>query len=261
MYFLANTSNNPITLFHFFYLCFMSVLVTLGARDALSDLSGMETGTEASTDIDESDGQSVEISSPSIRPKLFTPEAFSQSIKDRARPESNTSNISSATLVSPLNSSQNFIEDSVTSSVTSKLSDSTSKSSTQVESPRHFFDKNTGILTPTSLPLPGTPPFSSSAPDPTLVPIPTFSTAQMSPRDTTTVHSPTSTFDDVQVEDDKELGERELITPTQESNDRREMQSPVSSKKEPLPVTNMGKLPSLEGDVILDINNNIKNPC
>ena len=152
---------------------------SLGMRDALSDLSGMDTGTEASTDVEESNGMSDSVSAR--RPKLITPDAFTHSAsKHSYRPESSNSNGSSVTSVSALNLSQHSVDDILNSSASSRLSESTLRSSMQDGTPQSSFVDESHVMTPTSLPLPQTPP-AHSAPDASSVPIPTFhSTLQSS---------------------------------------------------------------------------------
>ncbi|XP_048577048.1 enhancer of mRNA-decapping protein 4 isoform X2 [Nematostella vectensis] len=133
----------------------MSSIVTsigLGVKDGLSDLSGMETGTEASTDVDESDPGPPDTPGSSHH-KLITPDAFT---KGSSRPESMTSSI---TTVSALPNASG-VDMPLDGSVSSNLSDTTVKSSLAEslrDTPRSSFSDNR-VLTPTSLPLPPTPP-------------------------------------------------------------------------------------------------------
>ena len=79
---------------------------------------------------------------------------------------------SSVTIVSGLNNSQGSVDELLGSSVSSRLSDTTIRSSNSV-TPQGSFAQESGILTPTSLPLPPSPTVMS-APDPSSVPIPNF---------------------------------------------------------------------------------------
>ena len=139
-------------------------------HDALSDLSGIETGTEASTDAEEPDEQS---DGPlPARTKLITPEAFANTAsRGSPRPEAvSSSGGSSVTMVSGLNNSQVSVDELLGSSVSSRLSDTTVRSSNSA-TPQGSFAQDSGLLTPTSLPLPGSP---TQAPDPSAIPIPNF---------------------------------------------------------------------------------------
>ncbi|XP_031552584.1 enhancer of mRNA-decapping protein 4-like isoform X2 [Actinia tenebrosa] len=227
-----------------------------GARDALSDLSvETGTGTEASVDLDESDAASD--TSASTRPKLIAPDAFTHTTKDASRPESNASNVSSGTLVSALEASQNSVEESVMSSVTSRLSDST-RSSTQETVPQNFFGQPSSVLTPTSLPLPATPPFSL-APDAAAVPIPTFKSSPITPKNTETLFHPNPRGDglglDVEAKEERAEdsdGEERSLTPvadvTVEGSEQAEEPSPASVGKDPIAVTKVTKSESTESD-------------
>ena len=136
-------------------------------HDALSDLSGIETGTEASTDAEEPDDHPD--GPPPSRAKLITPEAFAS--KGSPRPEAVSSSAgSSVTMVSGLNNSQVSVDELLGSSVSSRLSDTTVRSSNSATTQGSFVHES-GILTPTSLPLPGSP---TLAPDPSAIPIPNF---------------------------------------------------------------------------------------
>lgn len=149
-------------------------------HDALSDLSGMETGTEASTDVEEPD-ESTDGPNPA-RAKLITPEAFKNTVsRGSPRPEGMNSSGSSVTMVSGLNNSQGSVDELLGSSVSSRLSDTTIRSSNSA-TPQGSFAQDSGLRTPTSLPLPPSP-TSMHAPDPRAVPIPHF---QSSPRGSTT---------------------------------------------------------------------------
>lgn len=140
-------------------------------HDALSDLSGIETGTEASTDVEEHD-DNTDGPHP-VRAKLITPEAFkNSSSRISSRPEAISSSGSSVTMVSRLNNSQGSVDDLLGSSASSRLSDSTIRSSNSA-TPQGSFHDSGGILTPTSVPLPPSPTVMG-APDPSAVPIPNF---------------------------------------------------------------------------------------
>ena len=140
-------------------------------HDALSDLSGIETGTEASTDVEEHD-DSTDGPHP-VRAKLITPEAFkNSSSRISSRPEAISSSGSSVTMVSRLNNSQGSVDDLLGSSASSRLSDSTIRSSNSA-TPQGSFQDSGSILTPTSVPLPPSPTVMG-APDPSAVPIPNF---------------------------------------------------------------------------------------
>lgn len=144
-------------------------------HDALSDLSGMETGTEASTDVEEHDDATDELHPG--HPKLMTPEAFKNSVsKTSTQPEVVSSSGSSVTMVSRLNTSQGSVDELLASSLSSCVTDSTIRSSTS-GTPQGLL-RDSGVRTPTSLPLP-TSPTITSASEPGTVPIPYF---QSSPR-------------------------------------------------------------------------------
>jgi hypothetical protein len=211
--------------------------------------------------MDESDGTGSDVSA-STRPKLIAPEAFTHSSKDSPRPESNASNVSSGTVVSALDASHNSVDDSVMSSVTSKLSEST-KSSIQEAASQNFYSQASGVLTPTSLPLPGTPPFSV-APDPTAVPIPNFKSSPVSPmiNDKVPKQSPGGTLEGLgksiddevpgeETEQDSESEDR-AATPVAEimveETEQVEGRSPASVGKDPIAVTEMSKSESSESD-------------
>ncbi|XP_078367719.1 enhancer of mRNA-decapping protein 4-like isoform X2 [Oculina patagonica] len=152
----------------------LSSLTTVASQsvvhDALSDLSGVETGTEASTDAEEPD-EHTDGPLPA-RTKLITPEAFANTAsRGSPRPEAvSSSGGSSVTMVSGLNNSQVSVDELLGSSVSSRLSDTTVRSSNSA-TPQGSFAHDSGLLTPTSLPLPGSP---TQAPDPSSVPIPNF---------------------------------------------------------------------------------------
>lgn len=222
----------------------------IGARDALSDLSvETGTGTEPSVDLDESDAASD--SSASTKPKLIAPDAFTHHV---SRPESNASNVSSGTLVSALEASQNSVDESVISSVTSRLSDST-KSSTQETAPQNFYGPPSGILTPTSLPLPATPPFSI-APDATTVPIPSFKSSPITPKNTESMFQPSPRGGsglDAEAREGKEEesdGEERSLTPVADVTveESEQTESPASVGKDPIAVTKVVKSESTESD-------------
>lgn len=138
----------------------------------MSDLSGIETGTEASTDAEEPD-EHTDGPLP-VRTKLITPEAFANSVsRSSPRPEAvSSSGGSSVTMVSGLNNSQVSVDELLGSSVSSRLSDTTVRSSNSA-TPQGSFTHDSGLLTPTSLPLPASPTVSQ-APDPSAIPIPHF---------------------------------------------------------------------------------------
>lgn len=138
----------------------------------MSDLSGIETGTEASTDAEEPD-EHTDGPLP-VRTKLITPEAFANSVsRSSPRPEAvSSSGGSSVTMVSGLNNSQVSVDELLGSSASSRLSDTTVRSSNSA-TPQGSFTHDSGLLTPTSLPLPASPTVSQ-APDPSAIPIPHF---------------------------------------------------------------------------------------
>lgn len=139
-------------------------------HDALSDLSGIETGTETSTDVEEPD-ENTDGPYP-VRAKLITPEAFKNTAsRGSPRPEAISSSGSSVTMVSGLNNSQGSVDELLGSSVSSRLSDTTIRSSGS-GTPQGSFAQDSG-LTPTSLPLPPSPTVML-APDPSAIPIPNF---------------------------------------------------------------------------------------
>ncbi|XP_067055317.1 enhancer of mRNA-decapping protein 4-like isoform X1 [Acropora muricata] len=157
----------------------LSSLTTVAGQsvihDALSDLSGVETGTEASTDVEEHD-EATDEPHPG-QPKLMTPEAFKNSgSKMSTQPEAVSSSGSSVTLVSRLNTSQGSVDELLASSLSSRVSDSTIRSSTSV-TPQGCLHES-GVRTPTSLPLPASPTITNAS-EPSTVPIPYF---QSSPR-------------------------------------------------------------------------------
>ena len=141
-------------------------------HDALSDLSGVETGTEASTDVEEADEQTDGLLP--VRTKLITPEAFANSVsRGSPRPEAvSSSGGSSVTMVSGLNNSQVSVDELLGSSVSSRLSDTTVRSSNSA-TPQGSFTHDSGLLTPTSLPLPASPTVTQ-APAPSAIPMPNF---------------------------------------------------------------------------------------
>lgn len=141
-------------------------------HDALSDLSGVETGTEASTDAEEPD-EHTDGHLP-VRAKLLTPEAFANSVsRSSPHPEAvSSSGGSSVTMVSGLNNSQVSVDELLGSSVSSRLSDATVRSSNSA-TPQGSFTHDSGLLTPTSLPLPASPTVTQ-APDRSAIPIPNF---------------------------------------------------------------------------------------
>lgn len=151
---------------------FLCRFVCAVIHDALSDLSGVETGTEASTDVEEPD-EHTDGHLP-VRTKLITPEAFASSIsRGSPHPEAvSSSGGSSVTMVSGLNNSQVSVDELLGSSVSSRLSDTTVRSSNSA-TPQGSFTHDSGLLTPTSLPLPASPTVTQS-PDPSAVPIPNF---------------------------------------------------------------------------------------
>ena len=141
-------------------------------HDALSDLSGVETGTEASTDVEDPDEQTDGLLP--VRTKLITPEAFVNSVsRGSPRPEAiSSSGGSSVTMVSGLNNSQVSVDELLGSSVSSRLSDATARSSNSA-TPQGSFTHDSGLLTPTSLPLPASPTVTQAL-DPGAIPIPSF---------------------------------------------------------------------------------------
>lgn len=173
----------------------LSSLTTVAGQsvihDALSDLSGVETGTEASTDVEEPE-ESTDGPVPG-RTKLITPQAFESTVSQGSpHPEAvNSSSGSSITLISGLNNSQASVDELLGSSVSSRLSDSTVKSSNSA-TPQGSFSHENGILTPTSLPLPQSP--VTLTPNPSAIPILNFqSSPQMASVQNT--QSPTSSFE------------------------------------------------------------------
>lgn len=159
----------------------LSSLTTVAGQsvihDALSDLSGIDTGTEASTDVEEHDEATCTDGPHPIRTKLMTPEAFKNTgSKNSSHPEAVSSSGSSVTMVSGLNTSQGSVDELLASSLSSRVSDSTIRSSSSGTPQGSFHDS--GVRTPTSLPLPESPTIVS-APQPTTIPIPYF---QSSPR-------------------------------------------------------------------------------
>ena len=155
----------------------------------MSDLSGVETGTEASTDAEEPD-EHTDGPLP-VRTKLITPEAFANSVsRNSPRPEAvSSSGGSSATMVSGLNDSQVSVDELLGSSVSSRLSDTTVRSSNSA-TPQGSFTHDSGLLTPTSLPLPASPTVTQ-APDPSAIPIPNFQSSPQ-PGSIQSKSSPTS---------------------------------------------------------------------
>ena len=149
-----------------------NVFVCVVIHDALSDLSGVETGTEGSTDVEEPD-EHTDGPLP-VRTKLITPEAFANSVsRGSPRPEAlGSSSGSSVTMVSGLNNSQVSVDELLGSSVSSRLSDTTVRSSNSA-TPQGSFTHDSGLLTPTSLPLPASPTVIQAL-DPTAVSIPNF---------------------------------------------------------------------------------------
>ena len=138
----------------------------------MSDLSGVETGTEASTDVEEPD-EHTDGPLP-VRTKLITPEAFANSVS-RASPRHEalgSSGGSSVTMVSGLNNSQVSVDELLGSSVSSRLSDTTVRSSNSA-TPQGSFTHDSDPLTPTSLPLPASPTVTQ-APDPSAILFPNF---------------------------------------------------------------------------------------
>lgn len=177
----------------------------------MSDLSGIDTETEASTDVEDPD-ESTDGPFPT-RAKLITPEAFTNTAsRGSPRPEAlGSSGGSSVTMVSGLNNSQASVDELLGSSVSSRLSDTTVRSSNSA-TPHGSFIHDSGLLTPTSLPLPPSPTITQ-APDPSAIPIPNF---RSSPRAVPVQNEP----------------------------------SPISSSHEPLvPVTNTETLASAYGSI------------
>ncbi|RMX51313.1 hypothetical protein pdam_00004685 [Pocillopora damicornis] len=173
----------------------LSSLTTVAGQsvihDGLSDLSGMETGTEASTDVEEPE-ESTDGPVP-VRTKLLTPQAFaSTALQGSTHPEAvNSSNGSSITMISGLNNSQASVDELLGSSVSSRLSDTTVRSSNSA-TPQGSLAHESGILTPTTLPLPQSPVTPTS--NPSAIPILNFqSSPQMASVQNT--QSPASSFE------------------------------------------------------------------
>lgn len=147
----------------------LNVIVVV-VHDALSDISGIDTGTEASTDVEEHD-DNTDGPHP-VRAKLITPEAFKNSVsRGSSRTDAVSSSGSSVTMVSGLNNSQGSVDELLGSSVSSRLSDTTIRSSNSVTP--HGSYHSSGILTPTSLPLPPSPTILNT-PEGGSVPVPHF---------------------------------------------------------------------------------------
>ena len=151
----------------------------------------METGTEASTDVEEPE-ESTDGPVP-VRTKLLTPQAFaSTALQGSTHPEAvNSSNGSSITMISGLNNSQASVDELLGSSVSSRLSDTTGRSSNSA-TPQGSLAHESGILTPTTLPLPQSPVTPTS--NPSAIPILNF---QSSPpmASVQNTQSPASSFE------------------------------------------------------------------
>lgn len=123
--------------------------------------------------------------------------------------------------------------------------------------PQNFYVQPSGVLTPTSLPLPATPPFSI-APDATAVPIPTFKSSPIPPKNTETLFQPSPRGAlglDTEAKEGKAEdsdGEERSLTPvagvTVEGSEQTEEQSPASVGKDPIAVTKVTKSESTESD-------------